>query len=112
MERLWETGVSIQAYDPLAMNNIRQIYADTAQLTLCDSAEAALENADALVIVTEWNEFQKPNFRLIKERLHYPVIFDGRNLFKSSDLQQLGFDYFAIGQGKDIFSSQFAKVNE
>jgi UDPglucose 6-dehydrogenase len=57
----------------------------------------ALENADALVLVTEWNEFRRPDFEAIKAALKTPVIFDGRNIYPRATLEKLGFEYFGIG---------------
>lgn len=104
MEALWEAGAKVQAYDPEAMDETRRIYPDQDGLTLCDSAHAAIENADALAILTEWQEFRSPDFPLIKQSLADPVIFDGRNLYDPDVMSAFGIDYFAIGRsnaGKD-----------
>lgn len=99
IESLWKAGAIVQAYDPLAMENIRALYGESSQLKLCENAYAALNNADVLAIVTEWDEFKNPNFALIKDSLRYPAIFDGRNLYQPHQLQEWGFDYFAIARG-------------
>lgn len=99
MEALWDAGAKVQAYDPKAHEEAQRIYGDRADLTLCDNPEAALENADALVIVTEWKPFRSPNFALIKSRLRDPLIFDGRNLYDPERMEKLGFEYHAIGRG-------------
>lgn len=99
MELLWKAGAAVQAYDPVAMDETRRIYGNRADLKLCQTPEETLNNADALVIVTEWNIFFSPDFKLIKERLRHPVIFDGRNLYDPAYLQKTGFKYFAIGRG-------------
>ncbi|MGI9308801.1 MAG: UDP-glucose dehydrogenase family protein [Gammaproteobacteria bacterium] len=99
MEACWQEGANIRAYDPEAMRETRRIYGERQDLVLCDSAEDALEGADALVIVTEWSQFRSPDFQLIKDRLNAPVVFDGRNLYEPQHLQELGFDYFAVGRG-------------
>ncbi len=98
MESLWEAGAEVRAFDPKAMEETRRIYPGQPGLTLCDSPEATLEGADALVIMTEWNVFRSPDFDLIRDRLAAPVIFDGRNLFDPHALQQLGFHYYPIGR--------------
>jgi UDPglucose 6-dehydrogenase len=98
MESLWEAGAEVRAFDPKAMEETRRVYPDQPGLTLCDSPEATLEGADALVIMTEWNVFRSPDFDLIRDRLAAPVIFDGRNLFDPQALQQLGFHYYPIGR--------------
>ncbi|MCH9770662.1 MAG: UDP-glucose/GDP-mannose dehydrogenase family protein [Gammaproteobacteria bacterium] len=102
MEGLWQGGASVCAYDPEAHDSIRAIYGDRSDLSLSDSPEAALENADALIIVTEWMAFRSPDFNLIKDKLNHAVIFDGRNLYEPDHLEKLGFDYFAIGRGKSV----------
>lgn len=99
MELLWEEGVCVQAYDPVAMPETKRLYGSRPDLKLCDSPEDTLANADALVVVTEWTMFQSPDFNLIKSRLRQPVIFDGRNLYDPSYLNKLGFKYYAIGRG-------------
>ena len=95
---LWEAGASVRAYDPEAMEEAARIYPDQDGLELCESAFAALQGADALVIVTEWQEFRSPDFDQVKETLADPVIFDGRNLFDPGLLQTLGIRYYAIGR--------------
>jgi len=98
METLWQQGVTVQAYDPKAMTETQRIYGQRADLILCDTPEATLEDADALVIVTEWKLFRSPNFELIKSKLKQSVIFDGRNLYEPQRMAQLGFVYYTIGR--------------
>jgi UDPglucose 6-dehydrogenase len=100
MEALWEQRAIVQAYDPKAMNEARRLYGERADLQLCHSPEDALEQAEALIIMTEWQVFRSPNFELIKSRLRQPLIFDGRNLYDPQRMQQMGFTYYAIGRGK------------
>ncbi len=102
MELLWEAGASVQAFDPIAMNEATRIYGERTDLTLCDNANAALNNADALVVVTEWSEFRSPDFTFIKNTLNNPVIFDGRNLYDPQLMSEAGFTYYAIGRGESI----------
>lgn len=99
MEALWNVGAAVRAFDPVAMDEARRIYGERGDLILCESPDAALENADALAIVTEWNVFRSPNFEAIKATLSHPVVFDGRNLFDPARMRALGFDYFGIGRG-------------
>jgi UDPglucose 6-dehydrogenase len=101
MERLWDAGARVQAYDPEAMQETARIYPDQDGLTLCDTAEATLDGADALVIVTEWQEFRSPDFDQIKKSLSEPVIFDGRNLYEPSLLSTMGITYYAIGRSNN-----------
>jgi len=102
MQQLWEAGARVRAYDPAAMDETRRVYPDQDALDLCDSARDALAGADALVILTEWQEFRSPDFDLIKETLSDPVIFDGRNLYDPEVLETFGLDYYGIGRGKSV----------
>lgn len=98
IEGLWARGATVTAYDPVAMHEARRIFGDDPRLVMADSSIAALEGADALVIVTEWKSFRSPNFAAIKSKLKTAVIFDGRNLYDPRDLQAEGIEYFAIGR--------------
>ena len=98
MESLWQKGANVQAYDPEAMNECQRIYGQQDNLTLMGTAEAALKNADALVTVTEWQQFRAPDFELIKKTLSTPVIFDGRNMYNPARLAKQGFTYYSIGR--------------
>ena len=98
MEALWAEGASVRAFDPVAMNEAHRIYGNRMGLTLCESADSALDGADALAIVTEWNLFRSPDFPKIKQTLSRPAIFDGRNLYDLGRMAAEGFDYFAIGR--------------
>ena len=98
MEALWEAGARVQAYDPEAMEETARIYPSRDDLLLCDSPEAALQKADALVVATEWKVFRSPNFDAIAETLSAPVIFDGRNIYDLDYLKGRGFDYYSIGR--------------
>ena len=109
MEALWETGARVRAYDPVAMNEARRLYPDRDDLELCERAELALEGADALAIVTEWREFNSPDFDLIKATLRHPVIFDGRNIYDPGDLESRGIRYFGIGRGEPMELAERAK---
>ncbi len=100
IEALWARGAKVRAYDPVAMNECRRLYGEREDLRLAESAEGVLDGADALAIVTEWNEFRSPNFDRIKRRLKQPAIFDGRNLYDPGMMQSLGFEYYAIGRGQ------------
>jgi UDPglucose 6-dehydrogenase len=103
MEALWKAGAKVKAYDPVAMDETRRLYpeqTDQADLTLCKSANAALEGADALAIATEWTEFRSPDFDLIRTQLKQPVIFDGRNLYDPAFLDRMGFIYYGVGRGR------------
>jgi UDPglucose 6-dehydrogenase len=89
-------GASVTAYDPESMDNIKNLY--NGKIKLAKGTYNALENADALIIVTEWNEFRKPDFSRVKALLKKPVIFDGRNLYDLEKMQDLHFTYYSIGR--------------
>ena len=82
------------------MDNVKAIYGD--KIVFCNNQYEALKDSDALLIVTEWPVFRTPEFETIKAQLSTPVIFDGRNLYDVSHMQELGFDYFSIGRKEVI----------
>ena len=96
--RLIGLGAEVVAYDPVAMDEARRAMPGLAGLHYARSATAALEGADALVIVTEWKEFRSPDFDAIAQRLRQPLVFDGRNLFEPELMQQLKIEYHCIGR--------------
>lgn len=102
MEELWQAGAKVQAYDPEAMEETQRIYGLRDDLLLLGTKDAALNNADALIICTEWQNFRAPDFDLLKDKLRHPVIFDGRNLFEPERMQKRGFTYYAIGRGASV----------
>lgn len=102
IEELFARGAKVRAYDPKALEETRRIYGERDDLVLCDRAEAALDGADALAIVTEWREFRSPDFDHIKATLKEAVIFDGRNLYDPESMARLGFTYYAIGRGDSV----------
>ncbi|OXI34125.1 UDP-glucose 6-dehydrogenase [Burkholderia sp. AU16741] len=103
---LLERGATVRAYDPVAVDEARRVFAldfgddatVLARLHLVDTQDAAVTGADALVIVTEWKEFRSPDFTRLKAELKAPVIFDGRNLYEPDAMAELGIDYYAIGR--------------
>ena len=99
MERLWAMGASVQAFDPVAMEEARRLYGDRADLQLVNSPMDALKGADALLIVTEWKPFKSPDFALMKQLLRQPVVFDGRNLYELARVRAAGLEYFSVGRG-------------
>lgn len=90
-----EAGASVAAYDPVAMDEFRHMHGDVAEYVK-DKYEA-LDNADALVLLTEWKEFRLPSWTLIKRLMKKPVIFDGRNIYDRKELENEGIEYYAIG---------------
>ena len=101
MESLWSSGAHVRAYDPEAMEETARLYPNHEGLTLCSSAYKAVDGADALAIVTEWQEFRSPDLVRLKEALKTPVIFDGRNLYEPDALAALSIEYYAIGRGRN-----------
>ncbi len=91
-------GATVRAYDPAAREEARKIYLNEMRLEVVDSALAALEGADALAIVTEWQEFRSPDFESIRVRLKTPAIFDGRNLYDPAVVHAQGIEYYSIGR--------------
>jgi UDPglucose 6-dehydrogenase len=96
IERLLARGVTVRAYDPAAAPVARGIFGD--RITLCDKSYDALSGADALAVVTEWNEFREPDFVKMQSLMKAPVVFDGRNLYSPEQMRALGFTYFSIGR--------------
>jgi UDPglucose 6-dehydrogenase len=95
IQQLRQEGVKIKAYDPKAMDNIKRIF---PELELCQNPYQVAEGADALAIVTDWEEFKKMDLRKIKELLNQPIIIDGRNTFDPVEMERLGFAYQGVGR--------------
>ncbi|MEE8364817.1 MAG: UDP-glucose/GDP-mannose dehydrogenase family protein [Gammaproteobacteria bacterium] len=106
MEGLWQRGAKVQAYDPEAMDETRRIYGERSDLTLCETKEAALKGADALIICTEWMHFWAPDFDGLYAQLADRAIFDGRNIYDPKKMKQLGFAYYGIGRGLSLEQSE------
>ena len=102
VEALWEAGVTVRAYDPQAMNEMRRVYGERADLVLCASADEAAEGADALAVMTEWREFRSPDFLALGRTLRDAVIFDGRNLYSPEEVEEHGVAYYGIGRGRSV----------
>jgi UDPglucose 6-dehydrogenase len=98
IDELLAAGVAVRVHDPEALPNVRAIYGD--RLSYCDRPYGTLEQADALAIATEWNEFRNPDFGLMKGLMRQAVIFDGRNLYDPSRMAELGFVYHGIGRAQ------------
>ena len=92
---LKDAGCKVKAYDPVAMKETKSLLGDTIEYS--NDPYDALENADCLMLVTEWNEFRFPDWKRIKGLLKNPAVFDGRNLFDAVEMRAMGFDYFGIG---------------
>jgi UDPglucose 6-dehydrogenase len=96
IEALLAAGARVQAFDPVAMEEARKIFGDRIQYT--HRNYDALHGASALLILTEWNEFRRPDFERMRNLLAKPVIFDGRNVYDPADVRKLGFSYYSIGR--------------
>lgn len=100
INELRKAGAQIKGFDPVATETAR--VAIGSEITYCSSAFQAIEGADALLIVTEWNEFRHPDFARMKKDLKNPVIFDGRNIYNPEEMNRLGFTYYGIGRGRKV----------
>ena len=96
IRELVQAGAKIKAYDPEAMEEAKRVLGDMIEYV--EHRDKALDNADALLVVTEWNEFRNPDFELIKEKVSDKIIFDGRNLYSPERIIKMGFDYICIGR--------------
>jgi UDPglucose 6-dehydrogenase len=102
IDLLLGAGAAVHAYDPVAGVPAQDIYAGRAGFALAGNAYQAAEGADALAIVTEWQEFRSPDFERLREILREPVIFDGRNLYDPATVSRFGLTYYAIGRGRPL----------
>jgi UDPglucose 6-dehydrogenase len=96
IKNLLKAGAKVSAHDPVAMGEARKIFKD--RILLVDDSYEALQGADALALVTEWNEFRTPDFRRMKKLMKSPVVFDGRNILNQEELRKTGFTYYGIGR--------------
>ena len=106
LEALWEQGARVQAYDPRAMEECQRIYGDRDDLVLMGTKEAAVKEADALVICTEWKHFWAPDLQVLLEKMKHPVVIDGRNLYDPTRMANAGFDYLAVGRRGTLCNSE------
>jgi UDPglucose 6-dehydrogenase len=98
LPELGRRGAAIVAYDPVAMDEAKRVFGDVSWLSYARSPMAAVEGADALVIVTEWKEFRSPDFAALHEHLRSKTVFDGRNLYEPALVKGAGLKYVAIGR--------------
>ena len=96
IDRLWNAGARIRVFDPVAMGEARQNLGD--KVTYCTDPYHAVEQADALILITEWKQFRLPEWNVIRSRMKGNVIIDGRNIYDAGDLKAEGFRYFGIGK--------------
>jgi UDPglucose 6-dehydrogenase len=102
IDRLLQAGARVRAYDPVAADEAKRIYGGNEGFELAKNAYEAVEGADALAIVTEWQEFRSPDFERLRQLLKSPLIFDGRNLYDPAMVGRFGLIYHAIGRGRPV----------
>src|SRR5690606_10630741 len=100
IDSLLAAGAKVKAFDPVAMHEAKKMFTADPNLVFCEDVYQTVEDADAIALVTEWNEFRLPNWERIKSLVNNPVIFDGRNIYDDIMLSKEGFSYFGIGQNK------------
>jgi len=98
IKELTKKGAKVRAFDPVAMDNARPLFEDDPNVHFADDEYNALEGADAMVLVTEWPQFRKPDWERVKELLAAPVVFDGRNQYDPVQMKKMGFEYFGVGR--------------
>lgn len=109
IKRLLEMGATVKAYDPEAMESVQK-YTDL-DIQYCDNQYEAVVGVDALLIITEWNEFRAPDFEKIKASLNAPIIFDGRNVYELETMKDMGYTYYSIGRTK-VNATETVPTNE
>ncbi|MFZ5656716.1 MAG: UDP-glucose dehydrogenase family protein [Pseudomonadota bacterium] len=102
LRQLWDAGARVRAFDPEAGHEAARVFGERDDLVLCDSANAALADADALVVVTEWKQFRSPDFMRLKAALRDGVVFDGRNIYHPDEVEAAGIAYYGIGRGRSV----------
>jgi UDPglucose 6-dehydrogenase len=110
IQSLTEAGMRVKAYDPEAGDNARAVLSENTHVQILADQYACLEQADALAVLTDWNQFRNPDFSRVKSLLQQPVLFDGRNLYSSSYLYSLGFYYACIGRPTLIPPDEEGKI--
>lgn len=98
IRELLALGATIRAYDPVANSEARRIFGDTPGLTLTNDEYEAINQVDAMLLITEWRQFRYPDFKRMKDTMKNPVIFDGRNQYDPESLREMGFTYYGIGR--------------
>jgi UDPglucose 6-dehydrogenase len=104
LQQLWEAGARVRAFDPEARPEAMRIFGEREDFVLCDSAHAALADADALVVVTEWKQFRSPDFARLKATLRDAAIFDGRNIYHPDEVESADIAYYGIGRGRSVLA--------
>ncbi len=102
LAQLWDAGVTVRAFDPVAQHEALRIFGSRPDFVLCDSPAHALEGASGLAVITEWKEFRSPDWRALRAAMPVPVVFDGRNLYDPAALEAEGIAYYGIGRGRSV----------
>lgn len=97
VSELSKQGANLRLYDPKAMENFKKIFPESENIKYCNDKYEALKNADALLILTEWDEFKNPNFNKMKKLMRLPIIIDGRNIYELDEIEE-GFEYYSVGR--------------
>jgi UDPglucose 6-dehydrogenase len=111
LAQLWDAGASVRAYDPEAMDEARRIFGEREDFELCDTPAAALEGADALIVVTEWKAFWSPSLPLLHDALREKAVFDGRNIYDPATMEAAGLAYYGIGRGRSLTTTPGKSFN-
>ncbi len=107
LQDLWADGARVRAFDPEATHEAQRIFGERDDLTLVDEPFAALDGADALIVITEWKQFWAADLKTIAKRLNTPVIVDGRNIFDPRAVEAAGIAYYGIGRGRSVVRPSF-----
>lgn len=102
LQSLWGQGCQTVVFDPQAMPSLQKMYPNEALLSFSSSVEESIKEADAIALVTSWDEFSRPDFRALSLLMKSPLMFDGRNQYDPLQMAQYGFRYFGIGRGESI----------
>lgn len=102
IDELTQQGMRVRAYDPVAHANARHLLKDNALVDIVDDQYTACDGAQALLVVTEWNQFRNPDFARVRSLLSAPLLFDGRNLYSPQRMAERGFAYFCIGRKSEV----------
>ncbi|MFN9967707.1 MAG: UDP-glucose dehydrogenase family protein [Lysobacteraceae bacterium] len=108
LQQLWAAGARVRAHDPEAMDEARRIFGERHDLVFCATPGEALEDADALVVVTEWKAFWSPDFEALGKTLRAAVVFDGRNVYDPKEVEEAGLAYYGIGRGRSLHGGAHA----
>jgi len=98
IESLLQSGVTVRAHDPIAIPAVKARFGK--RVRFFESSYDALKGADALLVVTEWNEFRRPDFARMKRLMKHPIILDGRNIYDPKEMKEMGFEYYGVGRGR------------